>query len=186
MRILTGNAEHEEVLRRYCEVHCSRWDALQDPRSTAFDSEHRFDCYVEPHYGIATAGRPDRLHETSRRELAGGEELQTSGYTRIAGGLSELVEKHIAVAPTADSDLPWLCLAEDAGAGKTVFSIRLQAFLSSPGAWQALSQGKPWLAVRIEQWPPRPSNRKGERYRGIKAAILHQLHAASRRRTRSS
>lgn len=51
-----------------------------------------------------------------------------------------------------------ICVTEDANAGKTVFTHRLQAFLASPIPWQAFFDGKPRLPVRWEEargnhWP---------------------------------
>ena len=144
-------AEHQfdAVLQRYGERQTAIWQACL---SGELDHQDRLDHYVEPHYSLLkpeaqfvqagsrfSPGRqdddadPSKGHNTYEPVAADSEDAETE------------LTKLLSVSPR-------LCLAEDAGAGKSVFTRRALAFACSQPGRDALFDGLPALVVRWEQW----------------------------------
>ena len=144
---LTGDERIEADLLTYCDAVAGDWETLRHPENVAED-EHRLDRFVEPRYAILVEGRPHETSETERPDADPAEVgLRMGRYAPVEGkgadGLANLLRDH-----------RWICLIEDAGAGKTVFTLRVQQFFASSEARQALSQGRPWLVARWDKdWP---------------------------------
>ncbi len=169
----------EEILRRYCSDRWQRWLARRNPPVDHPDTEHRLDHYVEPHFGILESGRPQDAHETTSQDTGSEhrtDEMKPSAYVRVQG-VGDQAAVSFVKQTMLDGD-NWLCLVEDAGAGKTVFSLRLEGLFSTPAEQQALQGDGPWLAVRIEQWPRVMNDRHERVFLGIRAALRQQVQAS--------
>lgn len=129
-KVLTGNAAIERVLKRLAEQHEKDW---QEERRSV-DSEHALLYYVPPHIGWSKPKRNSLEHE----------------YVRIQGYTENERLKTLMGLGTR------FRITEDPGVGKSVFTKRLQAFLSSREGWR-LFERKPPLVVLWEEtdgaWP---------------------------------
>ena len=138
----------EAVLATSCARHVSQWHACLKGDE---DQHDRLDHYVEPHYSllnteaqiVATSDRLGRAKPVGAEVMGGGH-----NYEPVAADGDD-AETELAKLLSASSRL---CLAEDAGAGKSVFTRRALAFASSQRGREALFAGKACLAVRWEQW----------------------------------
>lgn len=147
---ITGDAKIERVLTEYCEQMVKSWDKC---RKNPCDPD-KLTHYIEPHYSLLEEGfsPADTSLRVPVRETEG-EAPPKDPYHPVAGpddsAETELLK---LIRPNR-----LLCITEDAGAGKTIFTRRLVAFLCSPPAWKALFKGKPPLVVRweesVSQWP---------------------------------
>lgn len=139
----------ESVLARYAERQTQIWQSCLNGKR---DQQDRLDHYVEPHYSLL---KPEAQF------VQAGSRFGQRKHERDA----ELSEAHTVYEPvaadgdSAETELTKLlltsarlCLAEDAGAGKSVFTRRALAFACTPGGRQALFGGQPGLVVRWEQW----------------------------------
>ena len=139
----------EAVLRRYCEDRVSDWEEARSDREDPDKLPH----YVEPHYSLLKQGL--RPVEASSMAGRGGDEPERRDdpYQPVAGEGDDAVAELVKLLNSSQR----LCIAEDAGAGKSIFTRRLLAFLCSREGQQALFDGQPCLAVRWEQrvrsWP---------------------------------
>ncbi|MCA9170430.1 MAG: hypothetical protein KDB23_22285, partial [Planctomycetales bacterium] len=119
--------------------------------------------YVEPHLGELL---PERDARDSSEEHV--EQLRTKANLDRASNYRWLTEDESVrdsiidesqhdVAIAEMSQLirhPYVCVAEDANSGKTVFSKRLAAFLATKAAADVLTAGRPLLVARWEHGPP--------------------------------
>lgn len=154
---LTGDAQMERVLDKYCRERVREWEnACKDQ-----DHPDRLTHYVEPHYSRLKRGRGKAgLKEASElaveaREAKGGEG-PTDPYEPVAEpDDSAETELKKLFQGEGEKGRRLICISEDAGSGKTVFSRRLEAFLSSadPGIRRDLFGGRPPLVVRFSTWP---------------------------------
>ncbi len=124
-KVLMGNAAVERVLKRYAEKQQKAWE--EERRSVKADA---LLYYVPPNFGWM--------------------ESQSEGatkYHRIEGESEEdRLEALLQIGR-------WLRIAENPGVGKSVFTRRLQAFLSSDSGQRRVFGGKPPLVVRWENIP---------------------------------
>ena len=137
----------EAVLATYAARHLNDWHACLRGEQ---DQHDRLDHYVEPHYSLLN---PDaQFRQTSDRH--GRTKPVDEDMDRLHG--YEPVAKDGDDAETELSGLlsssGRLCLAEDAGAGKSVFTRRALAFACSQRGREAMFDGKGGFAVRWEQW----------------------------------
>ncbi|MCY2992444.1 MAG: toll/interleukin-1 receptor domain-containing protein [Planctomycetota bacterium] len=139
----------ELVLRRYCEERVKEWNETRaDPKD-----RDKLLHYVEPHYSLLQPGRA--VVEASSTAGRGGAdpEKRDDAYQPVAAEGDDAIAELVKLLNASRR----LCITEDAGAGKSIFTRRLLAFLCSPEGQQALFEGKPYLAVRWEQrvrsWP---------------------------------
>ena len=145
--LLTGDAAIERVLEEYCRQRVDAWEGARRNSNDPDTLGH----YVEPHYSLLKHGQP--IDTSHRMSGPGGEDhdQQADPYVPVAGdnAIGELVKLLKSSRR--------LCLTEDAGAGKSIFTRRLEAFLCSQEGRQAMFGGKPALAVRWEErtraWP---------------------------------
>jgi hypothetical protein len=143
---LTGNARIERVMRSYAVDVLAEWNS----RWTDPDSERgSLLYYVPPAYRLF-----DR--EMGTRDV----DIYVSLPESETGADSERRLKHVDIDVRHEEEAllsllnqagDRLCLSEGPGAGKTTFTHRLRAFLSSARAWAELNQGKPLLALRWEE-----------------------------------
>jgi hypothetical protein len=143
---LTGNARIERVMRSYAVDVLAEWNS----RWTDPDSERgSLLYYVPPAYRLF-----DR--EMGTRDV----DIYVSLPESETGADSGRRLKHVDIDVRHEEEAllsllnqagDRLCLSEGPGAGKTTFTHRLRAFLSSARAWAELNQGKPLLALRWEE-----------------------------------
>lgn len=141
--------EFDFVLAAYCERQTQYW---QSCLQSAGDQQDRLDHYVEPHYSllkpeaqmVQTSNRFERYSQTADSGPRDG----NSAYEPVADE-TDNAETELTKLMTASTRL---CISEDAGAGKSVFTRRALAFGCSKTGQQALFGGKPGLVVRWEQW----------------------------------
>jgi formylglycine-generating enzyme required for sulfatase activity len=162
----------EAVLRRYCEDRVSEWD---EARADAEDPD-KLRHYVEPHYSLLKHGlRPVDASSMTARGV-GESERREDPYEPVTprdvkedqdDGQPEDWDDPTAQPASADEATTELvallkasrrlCITEDAGAGKSIFTRRLLAFVCSREGRDALFDGQSVLAVRWEQrvqhWP---------------------------------
>ncbi len=144
---LTGDARIERVIAAYCQEISTGWTwAREDPSDMKY--------YVEPHYSLLVEGEghgPLDSSQIHRLQVPGGprgpryEPVATTGDS-AEDELVKLVQSNRR-----------LCISEDSGAGKTIFTRRLQAFLCGDFGRKQVLDGKPCLVVRFERlsygWP---------------------------------
>jgi hypothetical protein len=133
----------EDVLRRYCDDRVSEWD---EARADSEDPD-KLTHYVEPHYSLLKHGvRPvDASSVVVRTSEA---DKRDDPYKAVAEKGDDPITELVKLLKASKR----LCIAEDAGAGKSIFTRRLLAFLCSDPGQKALFDGKPCLVVR---WEPR-------------------------------
>ena len=137
----------DDVLLAYSNDRLAEWNrAWTNP-----DDPDRLVYYVPPHYWLV---KPE--HRESKLPDQGfpkhgvlAEQALTEGepaMQRVPGATEE--ETLANLLKTSDR----LCVSEGPGAGKSIFTRRVQAFLSSQSGRDTLLDGKPALAVRWEEW----------------------------------
>jgi hypothetical protein len=141
--------QFEAILARYCERQTAIWQACL---SGEYDRHDRLDLYVEPHYSLL---KPEaQIVDATNRFGRGKRDSDAnpidghSAYEPVAAETDD-AETELAKLLTTS---PRLCLAEDAGAGKSVFTRRALAFACTQAGQRGLFGGKPGLVVRWEQW----------------------------------
>ncbi|MFO0821207.1 MAG: formylglycine-generating enzyme family protein [Pirellulales bacterium] len=147
--LLTHGARCEEVLRDYCRKVVAEWDRRRhDPQ----DSE-RLQHYVAPHFSqlIPGAEAVDSSEEEVLRRQGGEKAIER--YRLVASrGDDERVELEKLLGLS-----DYLCVTQDAGGGKSVFTRRVMAYLAEQGISRSAGQStvtRPQLAVRWEShWP---------------------------------
>ena len=144
--LLTGNARINRVLDKYSQQKRQQWEHA---RSNPQDRD-KLTHYIEPHYSALPEGARDPFDHSSLmpRQPKGEEDQPKDPYERIEGEGEDALRKLLQLSER-------LCVSEDAGVGKTIFTRRAQAFLSSEEGQELLADGKPLLAVRWEgeEWP---------------------------------
>ncbi|MEJ7596248.1 MAG: SUMF1/EgtB/PvdO family nonheme iron enzyme, partial [Planctomycetaceae bacterium] len=142
-------AQFEAALQTYCDRQIEIWNTCLEG---GHDRQDRLDHYVEPHYSLMkpeaqTALAGDRFG----REKPSPAQDDGDGhraYDPVAADGDD-AETELSKLLTVSSRL---CLAEDAGAGKSVFTRRALAFACSQQGQLVLFDGHPGLVVRWEQW----------------------------------
>jgi hypothetical protein len=146
---LTGDARIERVLKRYCEDRVEEWNkARNDPKDPDLLMH-----YVAPHYSLLKAGQEAFDSSQERRTEAAGEKLRARYVPVAEPGDSEDTELLKLLQSSRR-----ICVTEDAGAGKTIFTRRLVAFLCAESAREKLFGASACLVVRFERgskspWP---------------------------------
>ncbi len=97
------------------------------------DKEDRLDHYVPPHYAVRSVGE---------RRIA------EDGYVRVAEE-GDSADQELARLLTGRRRL---CISDDSGAGKSVFTRRVLSFACTPAGQQAVFGGQPGLVLRFEPW----------------------------------
>jgi len=97
------------------------------------DKEDRLDHYVPPHYAVRSVGE---------RWIA------EDGYVRVAEE-GDSADQELAQLLTGRRRL---CISDDSGAGKSVFTRRVLSFACTPAGQQAVFGGQPGLVLRFEPW----------------------------------
>jgi len=146
---LTGDARIERVLNEYCQQRVKEWEAARRDENDPDRLVH----YVPAHYSLLKEGfQPS---DASSRFGSGGnpqsgarEESEQDPYKPVAASWDDEETELTKLLETSRL----LCISEDAGAGKSIFTRRLLAFLSSPAGQATLFDSKPCLAVRWEEW----------------------------------
>jgi len=146
---LTGDARMERVIEAYCRRVCEEWDSA---RENPNDLSH----YVEPHYALLEKGEPQGPLDSSqlqRLQRPEDEEPRGPKYRSVAADGDSAEDELVKLMGASRR----LCISEDAGAGKTVFTRRLQAFLASPEGKVRVLGRRPHLVARFERrnspWP---------------------------------
>ena len=139
----------DEVLLSYSDARDAEWNHDW----TSPDDPDRLVYYVPPHYALLQAESPDAKRTNLRfpnpkhdRPSDQGLDEGTPSIQRVSGPTEE--ETLCNLLKSSDR----LCVCEGPGAGKSIFTRRLQAFLSTQYGRDALFDGKPALAVRWEEW----------------------------------
>jgi formylglycine-generating enzyme required for sulfatase activity len=133
----------ERVLRRYCDDRVLEWEeARADP-----EDPDKLKHYVEPHYSLLKKGlRPVDTSSTAGRTSEA--EKRNDPYEAVAEEGDDAIAELVRLLSASKR----LCITEDAGAGKSIFTRRLLAFLCGDDGQKALFAGQPCLVVR---WEPR-------------------------------
>lgn len=97
------------------------------------DKEDRLDHYVPPHYAVRSVGE---------RRIA------EDGYVRVAEE-GDSADQELARLLTGRRRL---CISDDSGAGKSVFTRRVLSFACTPAGQQAVFGGQPGMVLRFEPW----------------------------------
>lgn len=174
---MTADARIEAVLEAHADKVLGKWDAVRDAGKGSEQSvqderkEHRFDRYVWPHYRrelpvreVVPKGSPDVLSEA--RSEPKSKRVPGEGRVQIAKLLGWLVRKDRS-----------LVVYDRAGAGKTVFSWRIEHELVSEGARRVLFQGRAPLVVRCDgSWPKTDI---GDRLLTLRELLESELRAAA-------
>ena len=151
-RHLTGDLHIERVLLEYSEQVERKWEETWTGVNN-LGKEFDLLYYVPPHYGLLKAEVTPRIG----RSDSPGQDAQdhvVAAYDVFRGDNEEDV---LARLLQAGGDR--ICMSEGPGSGKTIFTRRLVAFLSSRQGREALLGGKPGLAIRREEssldkdWP---------------------------------
>jgi len=142
-------AQFEAALQTYSDRQIEIWNACLEG---GHDRQDRLDHYVEPHYSLMklqaqTALAGDRFGREKRHPEQSDDDGHRA-YDPVAADGDD-AETELSKLLTVSSRL---CLAEDAGAGKSVFTRRALAFACSPQGQTVLFDGHPGLVVRWEQW----------------------------------
>ncbi len=172
---LLGDHRCEETLRAFAAWQQQQWAAAVNS-----PDDDRLDHYLIPRY---SAYWPKGAVPPSLKEAARGGSLGPAAKTSDKSRRPRYRQLKEDVAPEQSRQrpdgtalpwlltrYPWLVLAEDAGAGKSVFTRRAVCWFSSPAAWEVLSQGKPLLALR---W----ANERDEAWRVLFAATGDSVQA---------
>ncbi|MEZ6055498.1 MAG: formylglycine-generating enzyme family protein [Planctomycetaceae bacterium] len=146
----------DDILIRYSDKIVDEWDYARKAESRDKD---RLDRYVSPHCGftdyplnLTETGFVSHVQSTERiKERI--DERRADGYKRIEVDKPDEDAAIFELLKQAESKR-WLCVTEDAGVGKSVFSRVVQRIFCSAEGQKVLSNGKPVLAVRWESgWP---------------------------------
>jgi formylglycine-generating enzyme required for sulfatase activity len=142
---LTGNARMERVLARYSDAVAEAWHQLWTT-----ENDERLLYYVPPKYRLLRPNASKKgleLMVALTEHATRSETTPEEPYEDIA--LDSEEQTLTALLKKAG---PKLCISEGPGAGKSIFTRRLAAFLSGQAGRDALANGKPFLAVRWEEW----------------------------------
>ena len=122
-----ADAAYNAVLQHLAAERISEWE-----QACRGDQQDRLEYYVPPHYAV----------------------LRDDGE-----GGSDHYQPILQDGDTAEQELgrllagrPRLCISEDAGAGKSVFTRRVLSFACTTAGQQAVFGGQPGLVLRFEQW----------------------------------
>jgi len=145
----SAEQQFEAVLERYAERQTAIWQACL---SGKHDQQDRLDHYVEPHYSVL---KPEAQIVKAGSRFGGGtqatDENSLDGHTAYKPVAEDTDDAETELTKLLSVSTR-LCLAEDAGAGKSVFTRRALAFACSPPGRDALFAGQTALVVRWEQW----------------------------------
>ncbi|MGE0756850.1 MAG: SUMF1/EgtB/PvdO family nonheme iron enzyme [Pirellulaceae bacterium] len=166
---LNTDARMEQVLAKYGEARQDEWERVRGD----WRDVDQLAYYVEPHYGWRSDTRQPLTDSSDR-----------SGGVDDEGENPKPVEFLPVADPedTAEDELAKLvagsrliCLTEDAGAGKTIFTRRLEAYLCGGHARERLFGGRPHLGIRFEHrvkhWPT-------DFFGALRAELAKSLEAA--------
>lgn len=137
----------DSILLAYSQTQLDIWENVW----TNPDDPDRLIYYVPPHYAVVKSELRDGKM-TDQRFAKRSSTVETTlceadaSLERIPGATEE--ETLVNLLRTSDR----LCVSEGPGAGKSIFTRRLQAFLSSQSGRDAILDGQPGLAVRWEEW----------------------------------
>ena len=148
-RQMMGDTAKSEILRRWCVQQVEKWEAaLKDPND--IDQVVRL---LLPSFSIlkedqAPADVRGRLGHFAKNEPQ--DAGKADPYVPVPGDGPQHFARLLSLSAH-------LCITEDAGAGKSVASRLLTAFVSSPLGYEQIFDGQPCLAVRYEEsediWP---------------------------------
>ena len=144
--------QYEAILANYSVRQAKYWEACLRGEQ---DQRDRLDHYIEPHYSLLPpAAQFVQSSDRLGRGMPDADDLQRSDTYQPVAKKGDNAETELTKLLTTSRRL---CLAEDSGAGKSVFTRRALAFACSAAGQAALFQGKSCLAVRWEQsennWP---------------------------------
>ncbi len=151
--VLRGEARYEDVLERHCEAVEGEWKRLEDQGADGYENdEHRFDCYVHPTYHIE---RPRPLAALTQEASE-----PTGPEVEPVPGERDDALRHLLGQLTPERGL---VVYDRAGAGKTVFSLRLRHVAAGDDSRNFFNRRAP-LVVRLHGgwWPEPPYPRVRE------------------------
>ncbi|QDT40339.1 Serine/threonine-protein kinase pkn1 [Gimesia alba] len=123
------------VLEKYCKRLRENWE--QDCET---DTKREQLCfYVEPHYSLLPLG----MHFRDSNPVGGDSGQRFEPVTPRSGNTKELVALLKSEAGQR------ICIVQDSGMGKTIFSRRVQAYFSTTESWNEFYNGKACLPVRF-------------------------------------
>jgi formylglycine-generating enzyme required for sulfatase activity len=168
-----SEAAYNAVLQHLAAGRVSEWE-----QACRGDQQDRLEYYVPPHYAVLRDDgerRPDGLERVvTGRHASEGQPGAVKRPDRTEHG-SDDYQLIFQDGDTADQELgrllagrPRLCISEDAGAGKSVFTRRVLSFACTTAGQQAVFGGLPGLVLRFEQW-------EQDWPRNLRAAIEREL-----------
>ena len=183
-RQLTGDARKEAVLKAYASACVETWET-QPERAGG-----RPERFIEPHFA----------HVPPEHELLDGQEHAAraasgeaaSREAKLGDRYQPLLDKKARAAVTPETSAQvgadeliqllnlgqHLCLAEDANAGKTIFTHWLKAFCAGPAGQQALFDNRPPLVFRWENRQGRVHWPNGDDRREVESRLRQDLESA--------
>ncbi len=143
------------AIESWCMHTVKNWDRLTSTPPEGNDDDSRLYHYVPHHYSWLKDGcEPSESSALPAKNNQSGEPEKADNHFQPVAApdddesaeLTKLLLEH-----------RYVCLAEDSGAGKSVFTQRVQAFLSTPEVWHTFFGGRPVLSLRFEAgrsaWP---------------------------------
>ena len=183
-RQLTGDARKEAVLKAYASACVETWET-QPERAGG-----RPERFIEPHFA----------HVPPEHELLDGQEHAAraasgeaaSREAKLGDRYQPLLDEEARAAVTPETSAQvgaveliqllnlgqHLCLAEDANAGKTIFTHWLKAFCAGPAGQQALFDNRPPLVFRWENRQGRVHWPNGDDRREVESRLRQDLESA--------
>ena len=175
---MTRDNEHEVNIARHAKAINSIWskaiEAVENDIPNVRETSHRFDCYVGPNFKFE--GRKQAVGKNGGAQTAGGEQLLEEQRGALQDretfpvpGDSENDQQLLAIlrlflsedSPDWAEQPEWLkpgrniVIYDNAGAGKTVCSYRIQHLLTSQQHRKTIyGVDQAGIVIRIEgQWP---------------------------------
>lgn len=148
---LTGDERVDNAVRRYCKNIIAEWEKAWTGRESPL-KKLRLIHYVPARFSVELT--PEELEERARRARNSAKEMQEpkelDRFEPVEGTREEDVfDKLLKLGKGR------LCVSEGPGAGKSIFSRRLQAYLCTCEAQEKHFDGGPALVVRWEESPDR-------------------------------
>ncbi len=148
---LTGDERVDNAVGRYCKHAVSEWDKAWTGQESALE-KLRLAHYVPARFSVELTPkeREERTKKAPEPEKESRHQEKLNLFEPVEGEREEDVFDKLMNLGKGR-----LCVSEGPGAGKSVFSRRLQAYLCTREAQEKHFDGRPALVVRWEESPDR-------------------------------
>ena len=144
----------EAVLREYSEACAANWEQEKKTESLERFVEPRLAIRRDPKIVDRSESKESSGTSNDHESLLTPEEKELPGEAMAVEQYRRLFERR----PKRPGAGARLCVTEDAGSGKSVFTRHLRAVLCGKAGQAAIFNGQPGLVVRwegrVESWPP--------------------------------